>query len=133
MTQKTAIRTGGAPSSQLYSQALIAGGFIFVSGQVAIDPATGKLVSGGLKEQFNRVFDNIEAILREAKATCSHLIRVEIYLKDIADFAEMNKLYLERVNVEPKPVRHAMQVAALPLDAKIEVTVIAVAPKIIKK
>lgn len=128
MSAKTAIKTSGAPSSPLYSQALIANGFLFVSGQVPIDPSTGKLVGGSLQEQFSRVFDNIEAILAEAKASLRHLIRVEIYLKDMSDFAEVNKLYLERMNTEPKPVRHAMQVAALPFDAKIEVTVTAIAP-----
>jgi len=126
LMSKQVIKTAKASTSQLYSQAIKANGFIFLSGQVAIDPATGKLIEGGVEEEFHRVFNNIETILEAADAKLNHIIRVEIYLKDIADYSVVNKLYLERINFDPKPVRHAMQVGSLPLNAKIEVTITAV-------
>lgn len=122
----TQVKTSKAPTSPLYSQAIKANGFLFLSGQIAIDPSTGKMIEGTIEEQFARVFDNIEAILEAASSSLKHLVRVEIYLKDMADFAAVNKLYSERMSHEPKPVRHAMQVGNLPLNAKIEVTIIAV-------
>jgi len=126
LMSKHVIRTTKAPSSQLYSQAIKANGFIFLSGQVAIDPTTGKLIEGSVEEEFQRVFDNIEAILEAAGAKLNHIVRVEIYLKEITDYSVINKLYLERMSFDPKPARHAMQVGGLPLNAKIEVTITAV-------
>jgi 2-iminobutanoate/2-iminopropanoate deaminase len=125
LMSKHVIKTNKAPTSQLYSQAIKANGFIFLSGQIAIDPSTGKLIEGTVEEEFQCVFNNIEAILESAGATLNHIVRVEIYLKDIGDYPIINKLYLERM-VEPKPARQAMQVGHLPLNAKIEITITAV-------
>jgi 2-iminobutanoate/2-iminopropanoate deaminase len=119
------IKTSKVPSSPLYSLAIEANGFVFLSGQIARDPATGKLVDGGIEAQFHCVFDNIEAILEAASLTLKNLIRVEIYLKDMHDYDIVNKLYLERMTHQPKPVRHAMQMGALPFNGLIEVTCIA--------
>ncbi len=120
------IKTPDAPVSPLYSQAIRANGFVFLSGQVAIDPASKKMIEGGTAEQFQRIYDNIEAILKAASLTLQHIVRVEIYLKDIADYALVNKLYLERMTHHPKPARQALQVSHLPLDALIEISCIAV-------
>lgn len=120
------IKTPKAPSSKLYSQALRTNGFLFLAGQVGIDPITGKLVEGGITEQFHRVFANIEAILESASLSLHHLVRVDIFLKDFSDFVTVNALYHERISHPIKPVRQALQVAHLPFDALIEVTCIAV-------
>ncbi|MBS3904558.1 MAG: Rid family detoxifying hydrolase [Simkania sp.] len=120
------IRTTEAPSSALYSQAVRANGFLFLSGQIAVDQVTGTLITGDISEQFHKVFDQIEAILRAATLTLAHVVRVEIYLENISDFPIVNALYLKRIPHHPKPVRQAMQVGHLPMGAKIEISCIAV-------
>ncbi len=122
---KYEIKTIKAPSSPLYSQAIKANGFVFLSGQIPVDPTTGKLVEGGIEQQFQQVIENIKAILAAASLSLTDLVRVEIYLKDITDFPVMNKLYLEQMSHDPKPVRHAMQVGHLPMNALIEISSIA--------
>lgn len=116
------IHTLAAPSSPLYSQAISVNGFLFLSGQIPIDPVSGKLVEGGIVEQAQQVFHNIEEILKAAGLDFSSLIRVEIYLKDIQDLPAVNALYTEKMTHTPKPVRHAMQVGALPFHSLIEIT-----------
>lgn len=110
-----------------YSQAVLAGGFLFLSGQLPLDPATGKLVEGDIKAMTHRIFDNIEAVLKKEHLTLKDVVRMEVYLKDLNDFQEMNKAYAERLK-DHKPARHAFQVAKLPLDAKIEITCTAYKP-----
>ncbi len=127
MTTLTQIQVPNAPSSQLYSQGVLAGGFLYIAGQIGLDPATGKMVEGGLNEQMKRVFTNIEEILKGAGLDLSSLVRVEIYLKDIRDLPTVNTFYLEKMKHNPKPARQAMQVANLPFDALIEISGIAVA------
>ena len=83
----------GAP----YSQAIIAAGLVFVSGQVPVDPATGKLVEGGIAEHTHRCFDNVAAILAEAGSGLDKLVKTTVFLHDIGDFAAMNAVYAERV------------------------------------
>ena len=115
-----------APHSP-YSHAVVANGFVFVSGQVPIDPATGKLVEGGIAEQANRCFDNLAAILTEAGSGLDRLVKTTVFLDDIGDFAAMNAVYAERVP-EPFPARSAIEISEIPLPgALVEIEVVALA------
>lgn len=108
-----------------YSQAVVAGDYLFVSGQIALDPSTGNLVEGGIKEQTKRVLENIGAILASAGTGFGKVVKTSVFLKDMADFAEMNDVYAGLFLREPKPARETVQVAALPKGAKIEISCIA--------
>ena len=108
-----------------YVQANKIGNLIFCSGQLGINPETGKLVDGGVLEEAKQVFKNIQAILEEAGSSMNHVVKSLVLLKDIADFAEVNKVYAEQFN-DVLPARSAFQVAALPLGGNIEIEVIAV-------
>ena len=108
-----------------YVQANKVGEFIFCSGQLGINPETGKLVEGGVLEEVKQVFKNIQAILEEAGSSMNHVVKTLVLLKDIADFEEVNKVYAEQFN-DVLPARSAFQVAALPLNGNIEIEVIAV-------
>ena len=108
-----------------YVQANKVGELIFCSGQLGINPETGKLVAGGVLEEAKQVFKNIQAILEEAGSSMNHVVKTLVLLKDIADFAVVNKVYAEQFN-DVLPARSAFQVAALPLNGNIEIEVIAV-------
>lgn len=108
-----------------YVQANKVGELIFCSGQLGINPETGKLVDGGVLEEAKQVFKNIQAVLGEAGSSMNHVVKILVLLKDIADFAEVNKIYAEQFN-DVLPARSAFQVAALPLNGNIEIEVIAV-------
>ena len=108
-----------------YVQANKVGELIFCSGQLGINPENGKLVDGGVLEEAKQVFKNIQAILEEAGSSMNHVVKTLVLLKDIADFAEVNKVYAEQFN-DVLPARSAFQVAALPLNGNIEIEVIAV-------
>ena len=108
-----------------YVQANKVGELIFCSGQLGIHPETGKLVDGGVLAEAKQVFKNIQAILEEAGSSMNHVVKTLVLLKDIADFAEVNKVYAEQFN-DVLPARSAFQVAALPLNGNIEIEVIAV-------
>lgn len=108
-----------------YVQANKVGELIFCSGQLGINPETGKLVDGGVLEEAKQVFKNIQAILEEAGSSMNHVVKTLVLLKDIADFAEVNKVYAEQFN-DVLPARSAFQVAALRLNGNIEIEVIAV-------
>ena len=108
-----------------YVQANKVGNMIFCSGQLGINPETGKIVEGGVLEEAKQVFKNIEAVLEEAGSSMNHVVKTLVLLADIADFAEVNKVYAEAFNTV-LPARSAFQVAALPLGGKIEIEVIAV-------
>jgi len=107
-----------------YSQAVRAGDFIFVSGQLPIDPTTGTLVAGDIAAQTTRVLDNIRAILQAAGADMSDIVRCTVYLADMNDFAAVNEAYSRYFSADP-PARVAVQVARLPRDARIEIDAIA--------
>lgn len=111
-----------------YSQAVIAGNFLFVSGQLAIDPKTGKMENEGIEGQTFRVLKNIEAILKETGLTFEHVVKCEIFMKDLSDFQIMNKIYWNFFSYPTKPARQTVQVAKLPLDALIEISCIAILP-----
>ena len=107
-----------------YSQGVIAGGLLFVSGQIPIDPATDKLVEGDIKVQTEQVLKNILAVLKEAKMGPENVVKATVFLADIADFPEMNEVYGKYMGKEP-PARSTIQAAALPKGARIEIDVIA--------
>ncbi|MDQ5871214.1 MAG: Rid family detoxifying hydrolase [Acidobacteriota bacterium] len=107
-----------------YTQGVVEAGFLFVSGQVPLDPATGKLVSGGLEASAERVFDNVEAILREAGLGFSDVVKATVYLTRAEDFAPLNGVYARRFG-DHRPARSTVIVAALPAGAPLEIDVIA--------
>ncbi len=107
-----------------YSQAVIEGGFLFTAGQVPFDPATGKLVEGGMETSAERVFDNLEAILREAGLGFADVVKATVYLTRAEDFAPLNAVYARRFG-EHRPARSTVIVAALPAGAPLEVDLIA--------
>lgn len=108
-----------------YSQAVAAGEYLFVSGQIPINPATGELVEGEIKEQAAQVLDNLEAILEAVGVGFDRVVKTEVYLKDIGDFGAVNEVYASRFSHDIKPARQAMQVANLPMDATVEISCIA--------
>ena len=109
-----------------YSQAIKAGGFIFVSGQVAINPPTGEIVPGGVVEQTERVMQNLEAILKAAGSGMDKVVKSGVFLKDMGDFAAMNGVYGKFFTSAP-PARATVEVARLPKDVLVEIDVIALA------
>ncbi|MBF0715705.1 Rid family detoxifying hydrolase [Gemelliphila palaticanis] len=124
MIQK--INTEKAPKAVgPYVQANKVGNLIFCSGQLGINPETGKIVEGGVLEETKQIFKNIEAVLEEAGSSMNHIVKALVLLKDIKDFAEVNKIYAENFK-DVLPARSAFQVAALPLNAEIEIEVIAI-------
>ncbi len=125
MSTLSSVSTGSAPKALgPYSQAIQAGQFLFVSGQVPIDPATGQLVDGSIAEQTRRALENIGAILKAGGASFQHVVRSTVYLADLADFTAMNEVYATFFTA-PQPARSTIQAARLPRDARIEVDVIA--------
>ena len=122
---QSAVSTGSAPEALgPYSQAVRAGQFLFVSGQVPIDPATGALVEGGIADQTRRALTNIGEILRAAGASFQNVVRTTVYLADLNDFPAMNDAYAAFF-VSPQPARSTIQAARLPRDARVEIDVIA--------
>ncbi len=107
-----------------YSQGVIAGGLLFVSGQIPIDPATDKLIQGDIKVQTEQVLKNILAVLKEAKMGPENVVKASVFLADLADFPQMNEVYEKYLGKEP-PARSTIQAAALPKGARIEIDVIA--------
>jgi 2-iminobutanoate/2-iminopropanoate deaminase len=107
-----------------YSQGVIAGGLLFVSGQIPIDPATDKLVEGDIKVQTEQVLKNILAVLKEAKMGPENVVKASVFLADLADFPQMNEVYGKFLGKEP-PARSTIQAAGLPKGARIEIDVIA--------
>jgi 2-iminobutanoate/2-iminopropanoate deaminase len=123
---KKIIHTSKAPAAVgPYSQAVESKGFLFVSGQLGLDPATGKLVAGGVGEQTRRLLENMKTILLAAGYNLDEVVKCTVYLKDINDFQAMNEVYATFFEKDP-PARAAFQVAALPLDALVEIEAVAV-------
>ncbi len=109
-----------------YSHAIHAGPFVFCSGQTPLNPATGKLVEGDIEAQAHQVFANIKAVLAATGLTLQDVAKSTVYLKDMADFAQMNAIY-EASFAPHKPARTTIQAAKLPLDCRVEIEVIALA------
>ncbi|WP_412928078.1 RidA family protein [Globicatella sp. PHS-GS-PNBC-21-1553] len=107
-----------------YSQGIQTGNLFFLSGQLGLNPETGKMVEGGIEKQTHQVFKNIQAVLESEGLTLNNVVKVLVLLADINDFSAVNAIYGEYFN-EPYPARSAFQVAALPLGGQIEIEVIA--------
>jgi 2-iminobutanoate/2-iminopropanoate deaminase len=123
---KKVISTKNAPQAAgPYSQAVWANDLLFVSGQIPLDPQTGKFVSDDVKEQTKQVFQNIGAILQEAGLNYEDIVKATVYLTDMADFAAVNEVYASFFK-QDFPARAAFQVTKLPLGAKVEIEAVAV-------
>ena len=107
-----------------YSQAVVAGGFVFASGQIPIDPQTGEFVAGGIAEQTEQVMRNLAAVLEAAGSSFAAVVQTSVYLADMGDFAAMNEVYGRFFETAP-PARATVQAARLPRDARVEIDVIA--------
>lgn len=119
------ISTKNAPAAiGPYSQAIKVGNLIYTSGQIPIDPATGALVAGGIKEQTRQSLLNVQAILKEAGLSMSSVVKTTVFMADMNDFADMNGVYAEFFT-EPYPARSAVAVKALPKGALVEIEVVA--------
>jgi 2-iminobutanoate/2-iminopropanoate deaminase len=126
----TAIRTDAAPAPiGPYSQAVEAGGFLFCSGQVGLDPATGALAGDDVETQVHRALDNLAAVLAAAGAGFSDVVKSTIFLTSMADFTVVNRAYGARFGADTPPARSTFAVAALPLGAKVEIELIAALPR----
>jgi len=123
---KRIVSTPHAPAAiGPYSQAVEAGGLVFLSGQIPLDPATGQMVTGDVSAQAERVMLNLEAVLAAAGLGFGHVVRSTIYLTDLGDFAAVNAVYGSRFPSEA-PARATVQVAALPRGASVEIDMVAV-------
>ena len=122
---RIAVTTPDAPEAiGPYSQAIKAGGFLFLSGQIPLDPASGALVGGGIEEQTHRVLQNLGAVLAAAGASFTDVVKTTVYLQDMSEFAAMNAVYGAYFPA-PAPARATVQAARLPRDVKVEIDLIA--------
>ncbi len=127
MESKTAVRTEEAPApfrGAPYSQAIVAGGFVFVSGQLALRPDHGEIVGDSIEEQTEQVFANLAAILAEAGSGLDKLVKTTVFLQNLGDFQGMNSVYTTHVGDRP-PARSTVEVAQLPSGALVEIEAIA--------
>jgi len=123
------VRSDAAPAPiGPYSQAVVHGGLLFASGQIPIDPATGKLVDGDVEAQTERVFANLRAVLGAAGASFDDVLRATVYLTDLSVFPRVNAIYEKHLGREPLPARSTVGVAALPMGAAVEIDLIAHVP-----
>ncbi len=127
MTERRIVKTEGAPGAiGPYSQAVVAGGFVYCSGQIPIDPATGQFVEGGVREQTAQVLRNLSGVLEAAGSSLGRVVKTTVFLADMGDFAEMNGVYAGFFRENP-PARSTVQAARLPRDARVEIDVVALA------
>ena len=121
---KKQVNTSSAPAAiGPYSQGVIAGNLLFVSGQIPLNPADGSLVSDSLESQANQVFENLRAIIQEAGSSFEHVLKLTIYLTDLENFAAVNKV-MENYFNEPYPARATVEVSRLPKDVAVEIDAI---------
>ncbi len=125
MNKKQISSTGAPAAIGPYSQAIQAGDFLYVSGVLPIDPSTGKVVEGTIETLLNRIIDNMEALLKAAGMTLDHVVKTDVFMKDLNDFQAMNKEYAKRFHGPVPPARTTVQVAKLPLDVRLEIACIA--------
>lgn len=126
MVELKKIETDKAPGAVgPYSQGTQIGGFVFVSGQLPVNPKTGQKVEEDIKVQTDRVIENIKAVLKAVGLDLSQVVRCDVFLKDMNDFKAMNEVYASKFVTDPKPARQAVQVGRLPIDAMVEISCIA--------
>ena len=124
---KRIIKTEEAPKAiGPYSQAVVAGGFVFASGQIPTDPATGQFVEGGITEQTEQVLRNLSKVLEAAGTGLERVVKTTVFLADMNDFAAMNEVYARFFGENP-PARSTVEAARLPRDARVEIDVVALA------
>jgi 2-iminobutanoate/2-iminopropanoate deaminase len=120
------VRTADAPAAiGPYSQGIVAKGFLYTAGQIALDPATGEIVPGGVREQTRRVMENLSAVLAAAGAGWPDVVKTTVYLTDMHDFPVVNELYAEALG-DARPARSTVQVSALPRGVLVEIDAIAI-------
>lgn len=125
---RAVVATDEAPAAVgPYSQAIWAGDFVFTAGQLGLDPATGKLVEGGIEAQTRQALTNLSAVLAAAGASLAQVVKTTVFLQDIGDFKAMNGVYAQFFAADP-PARSAVQAAALPLGGLVEIEAVAVMP-----
>ena len=125
---KRIIATDQAPAAVgPYSQAVRVGDFVFTAGQIALDPATGQLVADDIEAQTRQVLANLSAVLEAAGTSLSNVVKTTVFLADMAEFKAMNAVYAEFFSEGP-PARSTVQVAALPLGARVEIEAVAIVP-----
>ena len=130
-TVRQIVRTDQAPDAiGPYSQAVTANGFVFTSGQIPIDPATGQFVPGGIAEQTQQVLKNLSAVLEAAGSSLEQVVKTTVFLADMQDFTAMNEVYATFFGAEP-PARSTVQAARLPRDARVEIDVVALAGEVV--
>lgn len=122
---KQPVHSDGAPAAiGPYSQAVRSGGFLFCSGQIPLDPETGKMVEGGIEPQTERVLENLSAVLAAGGSSPGKVVKTTVYLIDLGDFPAMNRVYGKYFPVDP-PARATVQVAKLPVGALVEIDAVA--------
>jgi 2-iminobutanoate/2-iminopropanoate deaminase len=122
---KQQVQTDNAPAAiGPYSQAIKAGGFVFVSGQIPIDPKTGQFVSGGIAEQTEQVLKNVSAVLEAAGSSLDRVVKTTVFLADMKEFSGMNEVYAKYFS-GPPPARATVAAAGLPRDARVEIEAVA--------
>jgi 2-iminobutanoate/2-iminopropanoate deaminase len=130
MTRR-ALHTDHAPRALgPYSQAIVANGLVFCSGQLGLDPATGTMVAGDAGDQARQALDNLRAVLASAGTDFGHAVKITLFLVDLADFAAVNAVYAEYM-IEPAPARSTVEVSRLPASARVEIDVIATLPGVL--
>lgn len=122
---RTVIKTDKAPGAiGPYSQANVAGGFVFTAGQIALNPATGEIVAADIKAQTRQAMENLKAILEAAGSGLAHVVKTTVFIKDMAEFGAMNEVYGEYFKEAP-PARSTVEVARLPKDVRVEIEAVA--------
>jgi 2-iminobutanoate/2-iminopropanoate deaminase len=130
MAARERIRTEHAPQAiGPYSQGIKTGKFVYTAGQTPIDPATGKLVEGDIAEQTAQVISNLSAILQAAGCTLDDVVKTTVFLMDMGNFAAMNEVYKRFFSSDSPPARSTIQVAGLPMGARVEIECVAVLPE----
>lgn len=125
MNDRKRVHTDGAPAAiGPYSQAVMAGGFVFTAGQIGLEPETGEMVEGGVEAQAVRALENLKAVLEAAGASANDVVKTTMYLADMGDFATVNEIYA-RYFEQPFPARSAVQAAALPKGGLVEIEAVA--------
>ena len=123
---KKIIKTENAPKPiGPYNQAVIAGNYMYISGQIALNPKNGELITGEIKKETTQVMENLKAILSEASLTFENVVKTTIFLSDMNDFSSVNEIYGSYLNNSTAPARETVQVSRLPVGVNVEISMIA--------